>query len=67
MRNALFALGLLVTSCHTLDENPAATSACADAGPGSGSTDIACTHCCQSNGAIGRHSDSTRCACIGKK
>jgi hypothetical protein len=59
---------LALAGCNNpLAENATATAACADAGPGSGSTDLACTKCCQSNGAIGRHSDSTKCDCIGKK
>jgi hypothetical protein len=60
---------LLVTSlvgCNALSENPKASAACVDAGPGAGSTDVPCTKCCQANGGIGRHSDSTRCICIGK-
>ena len=54
------------TGCNALAENPTASAACVDAGPGSGATDISCSKCCQANGAVGRHSDVAKCVCIGK-
>jgi hypothetical protein len=66
VKNAWLFLVPVLAACNPLAENAKASAACVDAGPGAGATDIPCTKCCQANGGIGRHSDSTRCVCIGK-